>query len=163
MLGHEMAHVTLRHGMRNVAHSAGTWVGFSILVGDASAWLVLAGQMAAMAQQNSYSRVQEAAADEEGVRMLMAAGLDPEGLAEFFETLEEQPGSELAGAMNWISTHPDHRSRIDHVHELMKEFPAAELRPLESDWQAVRAAIGADEPADEPDPEATPEASADSM
>lgn len=145
VLGHEMAHVTLRHGMRNVAHSAGTWVGFSILVGDASAWLVLAGEMAAMAQQNGYSRVQESAADEEGVRMLMAAGLDPEGLAEFFENLEQQPGSELSGAMNWLSTHPDHRSRIDHVHELMDALPAAQLRPLESDWAAVRAAIGADE------------------
>ncbi len=160
VLGHEMAHVTLRHGMRNVAHSAGVGVAFTILLGDASGWVVLAGEMAAMAQQNSYSRVQEAAADEEGVRMLMAAGLDPEGLAEFFQKLEEQPGAELQSAMSWVSTHPDHQSRIAHVHELMNEFPAAAPRPLTSDWQAVRAAIEAGpasaDQGDEPDDDASP-------
>jgi hypothetical protein len=51
------------------------------------------------------------------------------------------PGSELAGAMNWLSTHPDHQSRIDHVHELGASLPAAPRQPLTADFAAVKAAV----------------------
>src|SRR5690606_1142109 len=74
-----------------------------------------------------------------GVRMLLAAGLDPDGLADFFRLLEGQPGSELSGAMSWLSTHPDHRSRIEHVERLSAGSSPA--RPLEVDWEAVKRAI----------------------
>lgn len=141
VLGHEMAHVTLRHGLRNVAHRAGLVLGLSLLLGDASGWAELAGDAALLAQSNDYSREQERAADAEGVRMLMAAGLDPSGLAEFFRLLEDQPGSELSGAMSWLSTHPDHRSRIAHVEELVEALPPAPPRPLATDWDVVKRAL----------------------
>ena len=140
VLGHEMAHVTLRHGIRNVAHRAGLFLAVSILLGDASGWVELAAEAAVLAQSNDYSRDQESAADEEGVRMLLAAGLDPSGLSDFFRHLQAQPGSELGGAMNWLSTHPDHASRIDHVQALAGSLPAAPRRPLDVDWAAVQAA-----------------------
>ncbi len=143
VLAHEFSHVTLRHGLRNVAHSAGTYAALTLLLGDGSGWVLLAGQAAAIAHNNFYSQGQEAAADAEGVRMMLAAGLPAEGLATFFEKLKEEPGSELPGAMSWMSTHPDHQSRIDHVHELMKELPAGDPRPLKTDWAAVKAAVAA--------------------
>jgi Zn-dependent protease with chaperone function len=142
VLAHEMSHVTLRHGLRNVAHEAGLFLALQLLLGDASGWVELAADAALVAQSNDYSREQEAAADAEGVRMMMAAGLDPEGLADFFRLLEDQPGSELAGPMSWLSTHPDHESRIAHVHELSRELPAAPRRPLAVDWDAVKRAVG---------------------
>lgn len=141
VLAHEISHVTLRHGMRNLAHQAGLFVAASILFGDASGWVELAADAAILAQSNDYSRDQESAADEEGVRMLMAAGLDPTGLADFFRTLADQPGSELSGAMSWLSTHPDHASRIAHVEELARTLPAAPRRPLSVDWDAVQRAV----------------------
>src|SRR5690606_1007247 len=139
VLAHEIAHVTLRHGLRNVAHRAGLVLAVQLLLGDASRWVQLAGEAAVLAQSNDYSREQESAADEEGVRMLLAAGLDPDGLADFFRLLEGQPGSELSGAMSWLSTHPDHRSRIEHVQRLSAGSSPA--RPLEVDWEAVKRAI----------------------
>lgn len=141
VLAHEMAHVTRRHGMRNMAHGAATWLAVSLLLGDANGWVLFAGQLAATAKSNGYSRVQESDADAEGVRMMMAAGLDPDGLARFFARLQAMPGSELAGAMNWLSTHPDHQSRIDHVHELGASLPAAPRQPLTADFAAVKAAV----------------------
>ncbi len=140
VLAHEISHVTLRHGIRNVAHDAGIYVAASILLGDASGWAELAAQMAVLAQHNDYSREQESAADAEGVRMLLAAGIDPSGLSEFFEHLQSQPGSELTGAMNWLSTHPDHASRIAHVEALSRTLPAAPRRPIVADWPAIQAA-----------------------
>lgn len=146
VLAHEMAHVTLRHGLRNVAHRAGLFVALQLLLGDASGWVELAADAALVAQSNDYSREQEAAADAEGVRMLMAAGLDPEGLAGFFRLLEEQPESELAGPMSWLSTHPDHASRIAHVDALRRELSSAPPRPLDVDWEAVRRAVAPQPP-----------------
>ena len=143
VLAHEMAHVTLRHGMRNLAHRAGLLLAVSILLGDSSGWVELAADAAILAQQNDYSREQEAAADAEGVRMLMASGLDPGGLADFFRTLAAEPGGEPSAAMRWLSTHPDHASRIAHVEGLVDVLPAAPRRPLDVDWPAVRAAVGA--------------------
>ncbi|HHH31089.1 MAG TPA: M48 family metallopeptidase [Polyangiaceae bacterium] len=143
VLAHEISHVTLRHGVRNVAHRAGMLIAVSILLGDTSGWAELAGEMAVLAESGSYSRAQEAAADEEGVRMLLAAGLDPHGLSEFFRLLQAQPGGELSGVMNWLSTHPDHASRIQHVEQLARTLPAAPPQPLDVDWAAVQRAARA--------------------
>lgn len=140
VLAHEMAHVTLRHGMRNVAHRAGLWLAASILLGDGSDWVRLAGDAAVVAQSNGYSREQEAAADAEGARMMAAAGLDPAALARFLERLMEAPGADLEGAMSWLSTHPDTASRIADVESLARTLPRGPRRPLEVDWAAVRSA-----------------------
>lgn len=141
VLAHEMAHVTLRHGLRNVAHRAGLVLAIQLLLGDASGWVELAADAAVLAQSNDYSREQESAADAEGVRMLMAAGLDPEGLAGFFRLLEEEPGSELTGAMSWLSTHPEHEERIEQVREVMRTVRPAPRRELESDFAAAQRAL----------------------
>lgn len=140
VLAHEMAHVTLRHGMRNVAHRAGLWLAVSLLLGDGNQWVQLAGDAAVLAQGNEYSREQEAAADAEGVRMMARAGLDPTALARFLERLAEQPGAELEGALSWLSTHPDTASRVTHVEALARDAPRGPRRPLTVDWPAVRAA-----------------------
>lgn len=142
VLAHEMAHVTRRHGMRNMAHQVGLVIGLQLLLGDASGWTAMAAEAAAMAKSNGYSRTQEADADAEGTRMLVAAGLDPEGLVEFFQRLQGVPGSELSGAMTWLSTHPDHASRISHVREVAAAQPKTSPRPLESDWGALKVALG---------------------
>lgn len=146
VLAHEMAHVTLRHGLRNVAHRAGLFLAIQLFLGDASGWVELAADAAVLARSNDYSREQESAADAEGVRMLAAAGLDPEGLAGFFRLLQAEPGSQLGGAMSWLSTHPAHEERIAHVREVMRVAPVAARRPLERDFAAVRRILAEREP-----------------
>ncbi|HEY8427755.1 MAG TPA: M48 family metallopeptidase [Sandaracinaceae bacterium] len=142
VLAHEMAHVTLRHGLRNVAHQAGLVLAVQLLLGDASGWMELAAETAVLAQSNRYSREQESAADAEGVRMLVAAGLDPEGLAGFFRLLEDEPGGGPSGALSWLSTHPAHEERRAHVREVARSLPRPAPRPLEHDFAAVRRALG---------------------
>jgi predicted Zn-dependent protease len=136
-----MAHVTGRHGMRNVAHSAGIVLGLQLLLGDASGWVALAAEVGRLAMQNGYSRDQEAEADAEGARTMKAAGLNPEALAGFFESMKSVKGSELPGALGWLSTHPDHQTRIDHIHALARELPPSKARKLDVDWQAVKEAV----------------------
>lgn len=143
VLAHEMAHVTRRHGMRNVAHQMGIALALRIFLGDVEGWTAMAAELAIMAKANDYSREQESDADAEGTRMLLAAGLDPEGLAQFFDIMKAEPGSEMGGAMSWLSTHPEHDARIAHVRELARTLPSAVRRPLEVDWPAVKAALPA--------------------
>jgi len=142
VMAHEFAHVTRRHGLRNVAHDASVWLALRLLLGDTGGWTDLGIGLAATAKQNSYSRDQESDADEEGTRMMLAAGLDPEGLVGFFELLQNEPGSELPGALNWLSTHPDHQSRIDHIRTVSRSLPRAQPSPLASDFAAVQRALG---------------------
>ncbi|MEL6180624.1 MAG: M48 family metallopeptidase, partial [Myxococcota bacterium] len=75
VIGHEIAHVTLRHGLRRTAVSAGVAIVVTLLLGDISGWVLLAGEAAAVVANNSYSQTQESDADVEGARMLAAAGL----------------------------------------------------------------------------------------
>lgn len=144
VMAHEIAHVTRRHGMRNLAHRAGISLALQLLIGgDAEGWTVLAADAAALAHQSQYSREQESEADADAVRTMARAGLDPTALAGFFRVMQRSApeGAEIA---SWLSTHPDHAERIAHVESLAgsPEVSAerAPQRPLTSDWPAVRAA-----------------------
>lgn len=141
VLGHEIAHATLRHGMRGLVRQAGMAIGLQLLLGDVEGLAGLASSGAMTAVLNGYSREQELEADSEGVRMLRAARIDPSGLAEFFRLMKEEPGTELPGVLSWMSTHPDHDSRIANVQRLVAAQPAP-TEPLAIDWDAVRASVG---------------------
>lgn len=141
VMAHELAHVTRRHSLRNMAHQVSTGLALQLLLGDLEGWTALGANLAVTAQQNEYSREQESDADAEGARMLAAAGLDPEGLVSFFMLLKDEPASELAGVMNWFSTHPEHDARIAHVRSVARQFPASARRPLDVDFAAVKAAL----------------------
>lgn len=138
VLAHEIAHVTRRHGLRRVAHSLGLFVGLQLLLGDTSGLAAAALEVFTLAKVNGYSREQESQADADAVRLMEAAGLDPRALAGFFEHLEEEHGSQPP-ALTWISTHPEHRDRIDSIEALAT--PGMEYSPLDVDWEAVQAAL----------------------
>ena len=56
------------------------------------------------------------------------AGIDPSGAARFFETLKaSESGTELTGALSWVSTHPEHSDRIEAIEELIERYRCGEL------------------------------------
>ena len=69
--------------------------------------------------------------------MLHAAGIDPNALASFFESLEEDEG-DLPGLVSWISTHPQHAERIANVQTQAAQLPAREYQPLQIDWPSLQ-------------------------
>lgn len=137
VLGHEMAHATLRHGLQRISQSMGIWAAVTLLVGDASGLIAAGADLLRFASINSYSRDQENEADEEGVRMLHEADVDPSGMAEFFQIMEREHG-DLPGFASWISTHPDHASRIENVKAIVAGLPQREYRPLKLDWADLK-------------------------
>ena len=99
VLAHEIAHVTQRHIARRVRsqgrQSIATMAAIlaAILVGaatgssDAAMGGVARAQGAAMQQQINFTRANENEADRVGMGFLAAAGFDPYGMPDFFETM----------------------------------------------------------------------------
>ena len=128
VLGHEVAHVALRHSQRRQAAAQR-----NSLLGAAGAILssVLLGgnplgqQLGQAALQGSqmltlkFSRSQELEADTAGIQYLNSAGYDPRAMATVLASLAAQnaldarlQGRDDARLPEWASTHPDPASRV---------------------------------------------------
>src|SRR3990172_1837676 len=85
-----------------------------------------------------YRRVGEEEADREGMRMLRAARVDPEGMITFMEGLRRKEG-DPAGFLRYLSTHPTTADRIERLRSLAGApgRPSIKLLP-DSDWTALR-------------------------
>lgn len=137
VIGHEMAHATLRHGLERIGQSLGMATAVALLIGNTEGMIAIGAQLFQLASVNSYGRSQESAADAEGVRMLNEAGIDPTGLPKFFEKLKHDEG-DIPEAISWISTHPKHEDRIAALEKQIAELPARERQPLDIDWAEVQ-------------------------
>ncbi len=125
VLAHEIAHVTQRHIARSVQNAGRTNLASAaavlaaILVGtatgmpaDAMMGSVSAAQSLAIQQQINFTRANEAEADRVGIRVLSAAGFDPLGMPDFFETLQQRTGLAAAAVPPMLQTHPVTSERI---------------------------------------------------
>lgn len=139
VLGHEMAHVTLRHSMERIGQSLGIAAAIDLMIGNVEGIIAAGVGLFELASVNHYGRGQESAADAEGLRMLHAAKIDPQGLPKFFETLKEEH-DDVPGVLAWISTHPDHDTRITSLNAQIATLPAVQYEPLKIDWKKVQAA-----------------------
>lgn len=147
VLGHELAHVTERHSLRQMVGSAGLFVVVQALLGDASGLAAVLVDGSTELLSLSFSRDHELEADRVGWQYLLEAGIDPRGMIDFFETLEEETGDDMSGALSFLSTHPATDDRIETLHRELEALPSMDYRSLEVDFEAfqerVRRASGA--------------------
>lgn len=136
VLAHEIAHVTQRHiarrvrsqGRQSIATVAGILA--AILVGaatgssDATMGGIAMAQGAAMQQQINFTRANENEADRVGMGFLAAAGFDPYGMPDFFETM---------GRRTAIST-----TSRDALPEILQSHPVTTNRIAESRSRAAQ-------------------------
>jgi len=133
VMAHEVGHVALRHIARNYYRQRSTGMLYqlgaallSLFVGGAAAQGgMLAGQLAAVAYLNNFSREAEREADQFGVEVLPGAGINPIGLATFFETLLKQQGNQ-GRPPAFLSSHPATEERIANTRAAIA---AADLPP----------------------------------
>jgi len=146
VLAHEMAHVERRHGLRNVTHQAGLAIGLRVLLAvvlgvDLDGFTGLAADVAVLAVANEYSQSQESQADADAVVRMYAAGIDPLSLASFFRLMEREEVGGVPAFASWLSTHPDHESRISAIEAHTRSLPALAPRSLGVDLAAAQAAL----------------------
>lgn len=135
VIAHEIAHVTKRHGIGRIVKAVGTMAVLAASLGDLSGVENIMIEVLGSVTMNGYGRLDESEADTEGVRMLIAASIDPEGLALFFEALAEEQDGKIPV---WMSTHPAPGGRAQAVRDQVLELDREpDWKPLAIDWAAV--------------------------
>lgn len=140
VLGHEIAHVLLRHSAERIEKAQKTNLGVSVVCGltnicssDAARVAINVGGAALFAR---FSRKDELEADSAAVGVLTRAGYDPQGIATMFakllETREQRPDL-VAG---WFASHPLEEDRIAAVNRVVRATPEAGAPTLIRDDQA---------------------------
>src|SRR5262245_28704250 len=153
VLAHEVAHVTQRHIARRI-HSQGRQsiatmaaILAAILVGaatgssDAMMGGVSMAQGAAMQQQINFTRANENEADRVGMGFLAAAGFDPYGMPDFFETMGRRMGL-AAGNRNALpeilQSHPVAANRIAESRARAAQYTEIKQLPESVSYQLAR-------------------------
>lgn len=106
VLAHEVQHVELRHGLKRMVKELGLRGLWAALTGDLGS--ALAGEAALQLTSLRFSRAAELEADALGFDALLAHGIDPQGMVDFFGTMERAAGTAPPA---WLSTHPASAAR----------------------------------------------------
>lgn len=144
VLGHEIGHVVGRHSARQMTQQYGLAAIAGLILGDNPGMVAqVAAQIAATGAITSYSRGMESEADEHGVQELYDAGIDPAGLATFFDKLVEMRGGAGGSKLEqFFSTHPDPGARASAVRAQIAALPAKPgLRKDSPKFQAIKAKV----------------------
>jgi predicted Zn-dependent protease len=123
VLGHEVAHVVLRHSAERMEKSQQTNVVVT-LVCTVTGWCnneltQVAIDVGGAALFAKYSRTDELEADSLGVVTLQRAGIDPEGIPRLFERLQAARASRPDLVQSWFGSHPAEEDRVARARELI--------------------------------------------
>lgn len=139
VLGHEIGHVTARHGAQQQRNQIVAQVGLI-------AGLVLSKEFASFAQEAQQgiqllllknSRDHESQSDELGVLYSTKIGYDSNEMADFFQTLKRLSDQSGAAIPTFLSSHPDPADRYNRVHEL-SDKAEAQFGDATTKWKVNR-------------------------
>ena len=120
VMGHELAHSELHHGLRQYQQSQ-QWSWLSMLAGIATrnAWLYNATQMFGSMLTRGYSRDFELEADRQGVWYSYGAGYRADHfkltLQKFLDLEKKRGGS----GFTWLRTHPGSDERLSEINDIL--------------------------------------------
>jgi predicted Zn-dependent protease len=134
VMGHEVAHVTLRHSVDQMRKRTKTGVIVTVLCAVINVCSSTAAQVAidvgGQALFAKYSRDDEAQADSAAVGYLLAAGIDPRGIPRMFERMATLRQANPSALESWFGSHPLEASRIASTNALISTIGALRLDSL---------------------------------
>ncbi len=136
VIAHEVAHAELRHGLQGMVKSMGLRAGTALLLGDWSGAVISEATTSLL--EMKFSREAETEADAEGLRRMVAAKINPEGMARFMDKLAAQSEGGTPPAL--LSTHPASTERAATLRALAAQHPGP-WEPLALDWAKVKASL----------------------
>jgi len=131
VLGHEVGHVTARHGANQMSKAQLASVGMNVgmvLAPEEMQQFGDAFQSGMGLLFLKFGRDDERQADDLGLRYMVRTGYDPSEMPEVFDTLDRV--SQAQGAQRtpaWTSTHPAPENRSARLHEAITELDPAQL------------------------------------
>ena len=130
VMGHEIGHVVRRHNIKQLEEAERRDVGIVALCTLTRFCRSLGGAIAvrigADADAAQYSQAQETEADSEAVVNTVRAGIDPNGLPQFFAKLLAQRTEDPTPIDAFFATHPTDEARIAAVR---RQIAKAGVRP----------------------------------
>ena len=130
VLAHEMQHIIHRHATRALLQQASLRLLLAAMVGDAGTVMAFGVEGAQTIGMLHYTRQKEEEADREGIKMLMAAGVDPQGMIRFFEKMQNESEKSLK-LPAYLSTHPDLNDRIQRLKSLAADSQPPSVKLLQ--------------------------------
>jgi len=128
VMAHEIAHVAARHGMKQQTKAdlvryasipamilSGGWTGYLIYQG---------AQLAIPMGFLTFSRADEAQADDLGLQYMYKTGYDPNAFIDFFEKVQSQEKRKPGSMAKVFSTHPPTADRIKAAQKNEAHLPA---------------------------------------
>lgn len=141
VMGHEIAHAELRHSSVRLQKEYGAkrLLQFILLTNPMS--LREAGALVIMKDLTSlsYSRGQEAEADDMSVDYLADAGYACDGTAGFFAKM--LANQDDVGIPEILSDHPDSKSRVSDIHARAKELGCSTTPGDQSQWRSFQESL----------------------
>jgi len=144
VMAHEVSHVTKRHATRQLISMYGVYFFVDLFFGGMAGTLTGLSQGALFLLQQGFSRESEEEADLEGLLYLEKAGIDPNGMVEFFERVKEEGEknallSSVEKHTAFLSTHPATDSRIAYLRNRIQVMPAWKYNvPDQSQFQQFK-------------------------
>jgi predicted Zn-dependent protease len=121
LLAHEGSHVALRHSLRNVFRSLARKTFLALLFGSQSGMIAAAVDHADELKGLQYSRKLETEADDNGLQLMVANHVNPQGMLRLMQLLEKEGrGPEMPAI---LSTHPVFDNRIENIKQQLKKLP----------------------------------------
>jgi predicted Zn-dependent protease len=126
ILGHELSHITARHGAKRLSQLYGYQIaamGASLIFQSQdfarlSQWVDLGVSLAML----GYGRDNEFEADQIGLRYAFKDGYQPQASYTFLKTLKKQEKHESNFLSNFLSTHPPTSERIERSEKLANDL-----------------------------------------
>jgi Zn-dependent protease with chaperone function len=119
VIGHEMAHVTLRHGTNQLSKALLAQAPLTVLGGmGGGGWAM--SQMGGVGLSMAFlkfSRTDETQADIVGTQTMVKAGYDPQGIVRIFQKLDQLTASSGATRSEFLSDHPNPGNRIRRIQQ----------------------------------------------
>ena len=143
VIGHEIGHVTARHGSQRATRqqTAGVGVMAATLLGVVleSAGVGGAGQLASQVSQSvaanyiaTYGREQELQADQLGAEYLSRSNYDPRNMIDVIQVLKNQErfaedsaraeGRTPPSRNNWLASHPSNDKRLEEITQIAQNY-----------------------------------------
>ena len=137
VIGHEIAHVTMRHSVDQMRSRTRTGILVTVFCAVTSICSSSAARVAidvgGQVLFAKYSRDDESQADSAAVGYLVAGGIDPRGIPAMFERLRAIRQVDPTALDAWFGSHPLEESRVARTNALISMIGPSRLEGLLSD------------------------------
>lgn len=131
VMGHEMAHASLRHSTRQLTQVYGLSILTSIATGSSNPGML--EQIALSLVSLKFSRNHETEADSHSVQYLCPTVYKADGAAGFFIKIQDQ-----ASPPEFLSTHPNPGNRVENIQKQAQDLNCKGTKDFRSEYDRIK-------------------------